>query len=261
MILQTLEMTLKTPRGEWLPPSVGSILQGIIMQNMDSGLADELHKQGLRPYSQHIFYRNGEPIWRINALDGVAAEGIIEPLCAAEMDSIYLQAKNMRVEIIKKDILRDMKYQELANKFLLLDNAPRNVVVQLITPTTFRSAGNYMIYPTVEHILQSAYNRWNEFAVGIPLRDPDILRHMAEHTRIKGYKLKMTQFSLEGIQIPAFKGELELRISGPDALVGLELMVLAFAEVSGIGIKTAIGMGGCRTFYKTKEKELVGLLD
>ena len=50
-------------------------------------------------------------------------------------------------------------------------------------------------------------------------------------------------FGVEGVKIPAYQGSLSLKLLGPQQVVNLVHMLLRFGMYSGVGIKTAMGMG------------------
>ena len=53
-------------------------------------------------------------------------------------------------------------------------------------------------------------------------------------------------FRLKGAAIPAFRGKLYLSTKLSQPMYTLLQTLLQFSEYSGIGIKTALGMGGVR---------------
>lgn len=74
----------------------------------------------------------------------------------------------------------------------------------------------------------------------------DVMEHFEKNIQIIRYKLRSYDFHLEGTKVPAFLGEITLKINGPQTLVNLADYLLKFGEYSGVGIKCSIGMGGMR---------------
>lgn len=251
-MLAAAELCLAAPDGRRLPSSAGSLLHGALMERLDGTLVASLHTPGLRPYSQHLWYDGEKMIWRVAALTHEATEAIINPLLSSDSTSIYLRDKQLSLTITERRLLYSSTYRELADRFFLAAHPVRRVVLRFLTPTSFKSDNAYLIYPDVRHIMQSLYNRWNAFASWYTLEDQDALQHLITHTRIIGYRLRMSPFSVEGIRIPAFQGNVELYLAGPDALARLTAMLLTYAEFAGIGIKTALGMGGSRIYVKQR---------
>ena len=58
-------------------------------------------------------------------------------------------------------------------------------------------------------------------------------------------------FHLEGIKIPSFVGNITLKINGTRQFVNLINMLCEFGVYSGVGIKTAIGMGSIGVSQKS----------
>ena len=65
---------------------------------------------------------------------------------------------------------------------------------------------------------------------------------LADGLRISDYALRSTGFRLKETVIPGFTGRLTILLSPP--LAELWSTLLSWAEYSGIGIKTTLGMGG-----------------
>ena len=61
---------------------------------------------------------------------------------------------------------------------------------------------------------------------------------------IKRYNLRSTKYLLGDVKIPSFFGEIECYINAPQHIVNMVHMLAEFAEYSGVGIKTTLGMGG-----------------
>ncbi len=71
-----------------------------------------------------------------------------------------------------------------------------------------------------------------------------MINEILQHTKVIYYNLKSTKFYLEGITIPAFIGSIKIKVTGPQQMVNLLYLLAYFGKFSGIGIKSAMGMGG-----------------
>ena len=71
----------------------------------------------------------------------------------------------------------------------------------------------------------------------------DLGRQLAENCRVVSYRLESRPFSVEGQKIDGFTGSLRLRFTGNDMTRRLMGLLLSLAPFSGVGIKTALGMG------------------
>jgi CRISPR/Cas system endoribonuclease Cas6 (RAMP superfamily) len=67
------------------------------------------------------------------------------------------------------------------------------------------------------------------------------------------YQLRSQAFPIEGRLVYGFSGSQRLTFYGYDMLKRLQGLLAIFAEFSGIGIKTALGMGAVHTHVIYKE--------
>jgi CRISPR-associated endoribonuclease Cas6 len=105
-------------------------------------------------------------------------------------------------------------------------------------------------------IIQSLHSRFSAFSQEFSLGDQEIMQQLAGHMRIIRYSLHSANFHLKGARITGYKGRINLNIFGPDQVARLIGMLLAFSEYSGVGIKTSLGMGGCRIEQTPINKEI-----
>jgi len=75
------------------------------------------------------------------------------------------------------------------------------------------------------------------------MTDEDTLEQLCENAQIIGYDLKSVNFSLEGVKIPSFIGRLTIKMYGTSTMSNFANMLFRFGTYSGVGIKTALGMG------------------
>ena len=97
--------------------------------------------------------------------------------------------------------------------------------------------------PDVHFIFQSLIYKYDAFANDSSVEGEEILEHFEKYAMIQRYKLKSVRYALEGVWISAFVGEIVMHINGPEQMVNLAHMPVAFGEYAGIGIKSSLGMG------------------
>lgn len=250
-MLKTLEIRFSLPSTIKLNQAIGSIMKGVLMERIDRDYASFLHKQSLRPYSQYIFFSKKDNclIWRISALNQQAANELLLPLFNLPY-SIFLRHKQTRLTTISKKYIYENTYENLAQKYLSLPNNPdkqKIIDFSFITSTAFKSQGKYIIFPEIHLLLASLLNRWNAFSQTDFLNDRQITFNLQQYLYVADYKLNMRPFSLEGVRVSAFVGTYSIGVVQNDMAQKLFTMLSEFAHLSGIGIKTAIGMGAVQT--------------
>lgn len=250
-MLKTLEIRFSLPSTIKLNQAIGSIMQGVLMERIDRDYTSFLHKQSLRPYSQYIFFSKKDNclIWRISALNQQAANELLLPLFNLPY-SIFLRHKQTRLTTISKKYIYENTYENLAQKYLSLPNNPdkqKIIDFSFITSTAFKSQGKYIIFPEIHLLLASLLNRWNAFSQTDFLNDRQITFNLQQYLYVADYKLNMRPFSLEGVRVSAFVGTYSIGVVQNDMAQKLFTMLSEFAHLSGIGIKTAIGMGAVQT--------------
>jgi len=250
-MLGSVKITLMPPAGQKLLWHFGSLFHGYLMEIVLPSLAQKLHRQGLKPYSQHLEQSaDGNWLWQINSLTNEAWEGICLPLLDPEIDKIVIRDKNWVLKIIQKEAASLITYNELVKMFYLEGGGSRQQRVKFLTPASFKSDGLYVNLPQLNLIYQSLSNRFDAFAGEFATNDPDALEHIVRHTLISNYKLKSAVFALEGVYIPSFVGEMNLKIKGPEMLANLANLLLYFGNWSGVGIKSSLGMGALKVEAK-----------
>jgi CRISPR-associated endoribonuclease Cas6 len=250
-MLTSLEMKLEgSDKGARFSPHFGSLLHGVLMENLAPAYADYLHGNALKPYSQFIWHdrERGAWIWKINTLTREARQHIIAPLLQSSRPDFLVKQKNLQVNILEKKLSAEISYKALAERLFLSQGVNRQAVVRFLTPATFKMQGEYSIFPHVQNIYGSLLNRWNDFHSDISLDDRDVLGHLTEHTRMIGYDLCSTRYGMEKVRIHSFMGEACFHVSGPLNLVRIARLLFAFGEFAGIGAKTALGMGGINVY-------------
>ena len=247
-MIRILECELEGPDGFRFSPSIGSLMHGALIELLPPEIADEWHSQGLRPYQQHLYFdkKRNAAVWRVGAFTQQASEQMARCVAQFQDEGIRLTYKNACLSVRNVACVLETSYLALTERFFMANLAERCYVLQLMTPTGYKSGGEYMLYPKLEHFFYSADQRWNAFSSGISLDDPEALAHIVRHAQVSGYRLNMTRFSLEGVSIPAFQGMVEIRLNGPEALLRVGGLLLAYLEIVGLGMKTALGMGGVR---------------
>ena len=225
--------------------AIGPYLQGVLMEHLDAAYVGQLHNHSFNPYSQYCWVdkENQECIWRINTLTDEASNQIIRPI--QEIDSILVRRSNLSLKV-KTKIIETIELKCLTDR--IRDDNQKKSSLTFLTPTSFKSSGSYVFMPSVRFILQNLLMHYDALYGDSGEIDEETLQYMEQNVKILSYRLHSQYFShVSGThKIPAFMGSLTLSCQGPQPIVGLVRMLLNFGEYAGIGIKTAMGMGGMK---------------
>ncbi|MDO5719054.1 MAG: CRISPR-associated endoribonuclease Cas6 [Tissierellia bacterium] len=238
-MLSSLRFKLSS-NGKCLGYQSSSLFQGVLMESISDYTAEDLHNYIYNPYSQFI-ERDDYSYWCIRGINEYAEENILKPLIG--MKTIFLKNKNMDLKVL------DMKYETInRNEFIekyLFGEANNKIDFSFITPTAFRSEGRYIVVPSTRLIFQSLMKKFDESGKE-KIFSYDLLEDMEKHSFISRYKLRTVLYCIEKVKIPAFIGDIQIRIDGPKEMQNIAKLLIKFGAYSGIGIKTAMGMGAIR---------------
>lgn len=226
-----------------------SNLQGVLMEHIKSEYASLLHHQKINPYSQFLNYDKGY-CWIIHTMTEEAYKEIILPILSPDFTSFDIKKKDIHVEIKDKE-LKILPKRSLLEEFYSSDSREPFYTFEFRTPTAFKQNGRYVNYPDIRLLFQSLMNKYS-INSDMDMFDNETLEQLTKCISLSRYHLHSTFFPLEGIKIPAFMGHMTIHIHGSKTMENYVKLLLRFGEYSGIGIKTAMGMGAIR--IKEKEK-------
>lgn len=230
---------------------MSSLFHGVLMERLSEEYGDYLHESRLHPYTQHLERRDREWYWVVNALNREAARRVIyEALLPAE--SITIKKRDLTLSVERKKV-EECTYGELTDQFYLSDSS-RYIQVHFITPTAFKQQGRYVFYPDLRCIYQSLMNKYDAAVREESMCDEETLEELWGNSRIRDYDLKSTQFYLEGVKIPSFIGKITIRVGGTQTMANFANLLFRFGAYSGVGIKTALGMGAIKLIEKGGKK-------
>lgn len=246
--LTTVELDISWTKSIQANEAWGSIFHGMLMESLTPEHASWLHEYSRRPYSQCLYSTRTETgekqwHWRLSGLTAEAVQVVVKT--AYELpDTIYSTQKDMKIFITGRRLVAEDSYGEMAQRFLGGSDIFKSVQIFLDTPTGFKNEGNYAIYPELKLIIANLLRRWNTFSTSEQLDDPHIADALLDMLYISNYRLSMKRFALERTRIPAFSGWLSIGCKNSLMMQRLMAMLFQYATYSGIGIKTALGMGG-----------------
>ncbi|MEH2941299.1 CRISPR-associated endoribonuclease Cas6 [Lachnospiraceae bacterium KK002] len=243
-MLASLQMELKTENNDFIPYQKAVILQGILMEQVEAEYAAKLHEPGLHPYSQRVISQNGRNIWTVCTTNREAYQELILPLESDGFTGFYMEDDDWKVSVVQKQLLKIGKSEFMDNYYF--QDSDRYIQVAFQTPTAFKSQEEYVRMPTLQLIYQSLMKKYDAASEDETVESEEVLEQLLKYSRIVQYQLHSCSYSVHGKRIPAFMGQIKIRINGPQAMVNFLNLLFHFGEYAGIGIKTAMGMGAIR---------------
>ena len=254
-MLKLIRFKLTLPAEEKINPSMSSLFHGVLMELTNKRVAASLHEDGLRPFSQCVYFDREEnaAFWRIGTLTAGVFEQIVAPLF--DKSKIFLRQKNWQVALSEPQLLTETSGEQIADEIFPQSDSPQAVHLQFITPTAFKHEGNYMIFPDKIFLINSLLQRRNSFSGQVKLEDINLVGKLSEFCRITRYNLHTQPFSIERVKINGFCGLLKIHFSGNDMVNRILGLLFKFAPFAGFGIKTALGMGAVNAniFWRCKD--------
>jgi len=244
-LIARIQLDLTTKSDIKLGNYLGSLFQGVLMELISPEYADELHISSLHPYSQYVRKTEKGLTWTVNTLDSNSRSQIIGALSNINLTDLTLRQKEAAFHISGRKI-EETTYDDLLNRYYMGEPCPPYVSIDFLTPTSFKSNGKYVIFPTSQLILKSLAKKYDNSSTCSKVCDELLFDYINENTEIIEYSLRSTKFSMEGITIPSFIGSVKLKCTGNRKFRSLVNMLLKFGEYSGAGIKNSMGMGAIK---------------
>ena len=226
---------------------MSSLFHGVLMELLPENYAEYLHQSRLHPFSQHLEKRQEKWYWIICCLNGAARDIIINKTLW-NLKQFSLKRQQQKIEILDKKYA-ECTYKELMDSFYREENN-KYIQVRFCSPTAFKSQGQYVFYPDLKYIFQSLMNRYDAALEEAAMRDQETLEQICNCARIIRYDLRSVSFSLEGVKIPAFMGEITIKMNGTQTMANFTRMLFLFGTYAGVGIKTSLGMGSIQIIQR-----------
>lgn len=236
-MLAKIEMEIE---GNGLDVNMSSLFHGYLMNSIDSNYVDYLHYNETHPYTSCIYkdMESGKIFWKITTFNKNAYEMLIKYFLENDIKNIYLKKKGIEV-FIKSVSMTKTSFEEL---FL---NSEKKNKIYFLTPTTHKLNGELQIFPNISTLLLGVINKVNQHSDTTKLEDEDVIIDFLEKVYIDEYYLRTKYFFLEKIRIKGFIGNVKIK-SKDEVFCHLLNFLLQVSEYTGLGVKTALGMGGIK---------------
>jgi len=220
--------------------------QGWLMRQIDSQYADELHKSQLKPYTIHTTQNRGDLHFVITMLTEHSKDVISNVLLNNNFEQFSLDSSQQKTFIIKEKKVEEKSQRDLSNLFYQKESYYQ-FDITFESPTSFKSQGEYVFMPDVRLFFQSIMQKYNFIFEESTRIETDLLNELCEKTKIVNYRIESSYHPIHRTHIPGFKGTIKLSCDGNNTLLNYLSMLLSFADYSGVGIKTSMGMGALST--------------
>lgn len=226
----------------YLNDKAGSLIHGLIMEITKEN-ATYLHKEELKPFALHLrFDADSKTSYlHISTLNETAKDIIFSALDSKS--TIYLKQKQTEYNI--KCIGEETTdFRDILNEQFLSEELNKKATINFLTPTTYKSNGDYLAFPQIKNIFINLYHKWVHFSKGADIYDKTLIDKICDFTKIYKYQMRSADYSVDSNGIISFKGTLTFKSDIPMSIISIRNALLILGKYSGMGSKTSLGMGG-----------------
>ncbi|KIX91213.1 CRISPR-associated protein Cas6 [Staphylococcus microti] len=239
-MIRKLQIELKLPQNIQ-HKFLGSVLHGALMDYLPNEMTEYLHHSfAYSPLKQRVFLIDDKVVWEIVSMNQDLSTQLLKLF--SENTYIYLKQYDFHLSIEKFDV-QNIDVTELMNNKLSDEDLSRYIKLKIVTPMSYKSNNKYAISPEIKMFFRSIMIQFDSFFSDYQMYDKETLDFIVDNVFIVDYRMKSTRFHLEKVKIPSFMGELTIKVNGPSPFLKLLHFLVAFGELSGVGIKTSLGMG------------------
>lgn len=224
---------------ERLYSGLGVKLHGAVMGLIPTEFAERLHHSEYQPFSLFCIENPADNtvMVRISSLNE-EAELICRSLSAQQRIKIYGMKKPLERVACQCS-------ESLSAEALFAAPVPRVLRVEFISPAVYRSSGKCRCNPELARYLRSVTEKLAYFEGLRSEIDTERLLNYVSTVSVERYSLNGEQYNVSGSIYSGMTGWMELAFTDRSSENATLLnAVMRYAEYSGIGAKTAVGMGG-----------------
>ena len=239
-MLTQYRLTLCSDELPQLTPEWGYRLYSALLAQAPPAFSRRVHADAVTPVSQFLICE-GAPVWTVTLL-GQEAEAALGELL--ETCSFFrLEKHGLRLQVAHRTRRSVADVEEL---FRQAESSAGMYRLRFCTPAAFKSRGQYLNLPTSRLMVCNLVKKWNGSVPDCFIEDTDGagLDAIAEGLFWREFALRSENYYLKGHRIPGFVGTaaVENQLSGFHRQLANALIL--FSSYAGVGIKTALGMGG-----------------
>lgn len=222
-------------------PEWAYLLYAALLEKGPIEFAKKVHEDKITPVSQFLTTDKGQLSWTINLLGDMSEKAFVSVL--DKQKTFFLRSENVSLNIdrCEKEFIADTD-----EFFFRAVGCSRQHTLKFCTATAFKSQGKYRILPTEQLLIQSLVKQWNGCFPECPIEDGDNegIHTLTAGLRIQRVDLDNDIYHIKQGKIPGFVGSLRIGNYLEGFHRKLADVLLLFSGYAGIGIKTALGMGG-----------------
>lgn len=248
--LTRLKLSLQCIKDGYVSGIGGAEVHGLLfamLEDIDPNYAAAVHQTPIKPFSigqlrgqgevaKGMFYLQRDQAYTFH-LNGLNEQ------CSAAFSCLMEHIRPQHQFRLGTASCRWLKWEvvdEKAYQDLLATPVASRPRIRFISPTCFRSQGKSILFPEPNQLFGSLASRWNKFSP-VPVK----LEDFADHIMVSRYNLRTVYVLFNRYNQVGFTGQLGFSWQGRVSHEIKQLMsaLMAFAGFSGIGYKTAMGMG------------------
>jgi len=237
------------------PKVIHGVFFSLFRENKEVG--ELLHSPGLKPFTLFFpaYFRKPEEevtsfTLELNLLNNelfpeVARALFFERELEVSVDGVKAELCSLKPILVET-------YEEM-----LKGSSPkRDILLDFLTPTSFRQGKVDLILPEPYLVFKNLLNRWNTFSP-IKVSSKEVLGFVKENVFVSGCWIRTKKVEImDDVKMTGFTGRVYFYAFKKDTEVLRVLNALCrFSEFSGVGRKTTMGFGKVKesSYEKTKE--------
>lgn len=241
-MLTKFEIILKN-ENDLINCSMGSLFHGALMELLPYDYAEKLHINSLKPFSQYIQPYSKEIRWNIQTLNEECACYIRNAVMSG-IDKLKIKNKDKIFEIVSRSESNITYKQFIENTYF--GKTFDLITIYFNSPASFKIDGKYINYPNLSLIYKNLIHKFDTFSNEFSLYDEDMIETLVNNSYVTSYKLKSTYYGVESVSIPSYVGQMTVKINKSAQIANIAKLLLTYGQYSGVGIKTALGMGAVK---------------
>lgn len=220
---------------------ISSLVHGFLMEQLTTEMAQQLHAYRYNPLKLRVYVQHKQ--WYLQVVSLEASLSIELVKVFDQLSSLNLRYHKLQVPLTDTAI-QTIDIAQLVKASMTKTDPAKTFKLTFVTPTTFKDGKGYDVFPDIRKILRSAMLTFDYFSEQTKIYDYETLAYLSDNLKIISYNLHSTKFKLEGSYVPGFKGSIIIKARGQQQILQLLELIFAYARLSGVGVKTSLGMGG-----------------